>query len=160
MRGPEKSTRSDGADSSTSDGEQLLASMTGRASSAKAAEGDAPVFAYIASLPEPQRTIAAAVDDLAARTLPGLRRSVKWGMAYYGLGDGWCFSSGAFIGHVKVMFINGAALLDPVPPVAPVGIGKATRGVELESLADLDEKQLAVWMRQITSAPGLGHGRR
>ncbi len=58
------------------------------------------------------------------------------------------------------MFINGAGLLDPVPPVAPVGMGKATRGIELESLAELDEKQLAVWMQQITSAPGLGHGRR
>ncbi len=56
--------------------------MTGRASPAKAADGDAPVFAYIATLPQPQRGIAEAVDALAARTLPTLRRSVKWGMSY------------------------------------------------------------------------------
>ena len=34
----------------------LPAAMTGRASPAKAADGDKPVFAYIASLPQPQRS--------------------------------------------------------------------------------------------------------
>ena len=69
----------------------LPAAMTGRASPAKAAVGDKPVFAYISSLPQPQRSIAERVDSLAAETLPGLQRSVKWGMAWYGVGDGWCF---------------------------------------------------------------------
>jgi hypothetical protein len=133
----------------------LPVAMTGKASSAKAAVGDEPVFAYMASLPEPQRGVAEAVDALAAKTLPDLRRSVKWGMAYYGVGDGWCFSSGAFVGHVKLMFINGTAL-EPVPPVTPVGMGKSTRGVELESLDDLDYDQVASWMKQVTSVPGLG----
>jgi hypothetical protein len=137
----------------------LKTGMTGRASPAKAAVGDQPVFAYISSLPEPQRGIAEAIDALAARTLPDLQRSVKWGMAYYGVGDGWCFSSGGFVGHVKLMFINGAVLLDPIPPVTPVGMGKATRGVELGSLADLDEQQIALWMRQISLAPGVGKRR-
>lgn len=136
----------------------LPEAMTGKASPAKAAVGDEPVFAYIASLPQPQRGIAEAVDALAARTIPGLRRSVKWGMAYYGAGDGWCFSSGGFAGHVKVMFINGATVLDPVPPATPVGMGKATRGVELASVDDIDEAQLAEWMRQVTAVPGLGRG--
>ena len=48
-------------------------------------------------------------------------------MSYYGVGDGWCFSCGGFAGRVKLMFINGTAL-KPVPPVTPVGMGKATRG--------------------------------
>ena len=61
--------------------------MTGRASPAKAAVGDKPVFAYISSLPEPQRSIADRVDALAAKTLPALQRSVKWGMAWYGVGE-------------------------------------------------------------------------
>lgn len=51
--------------------------VTGKASPAKAAVGDKPVFAYIASLPQPQRGVAERVDALAARTLPGLQRSVK-----------------------------------------------------------------------------------
>ena len=127
---------------------------TGKASSAKAAVGDKPVFAYIAALPQPQRGIAERIDELAA-TLPGLQRSVKWGMAYYGVGDGWCFSCGAFAGHVKLMFVNGATL-DPVPPVTPVAMGKSTRGVELGSVDDIDEAQIMAWMQQITAMPGVG----
>ena len=137
----------------------LPEAMTGKASPAKAAVGDVPVFTYIASLPQPQRGIAEAIDALAAETLPDLQRSVKWGMAYYGVGDGWCFSCGGFVGHVKLMFINGTAL-EPVPPVTPVGMGKATRGVELESVDDLDEALIAAWMKHITSVPGLGGTKR
>lgn len=48
----------------------LPEAMTGKASSAKAAVGDKPVFAHIASLPQPRRGIAEAVDALAAITLP------------------------------------------------------------------------------------------
>lgn len=134
----------------------------GKASPAKAAVGDAPVAAYIASVPEPQRDILQAIDELAARTLPRLERSVKWGMAYYGALDGWCFSSGAFARHVKLMFINGATLLDPVPPVTPVAMGKATRGVELSTLAEFDaaREQIAAWMLQVTSAPGVGGAKK
>ena len=137
----------------------LPEAMTGRASPAKAALGDSPVFAYIASLPQPQRGIAERVDALAARTLPGLQRSVKWGMAYYGVGDGWCFSSGGFAGHVKLMFINGVALT-PVPPVTPIGMGKSTRGVELKSVKDIDERQIADWMTQVAAVPGAGRKKR
>lgn len=137
----------------------LPEAMTGRASPAKAAVGDKPVFAYLASLPQPQRGIAEAVDALAAKTLPGLQRSVKWGMAYYGVGDGWCFSCGGFARHVKLMFINGTDLT-PVPPVTPVGMGKATRGVELESLDDIGEPLIVEWMKQVTSVPGVGGGRK
>ncbi len=124
--------------------------VTGKASPAKAAVGDQPVFAYIASLPQPQRGIAEYIDALAAKTLPGLQRSVKWGMAYYGVGEGWCFCCGGFAGHVKVMFVNGAALV-PAPPVTPLAMGKSTRGVELESVDDVDERQLAEWMKQVTA---------
>ena len=129
--------------------------MNGKASSARAAVGDAPVLAYLASLPQPQRGIAEAVDALAARTLPALQRAVKWGMAYYGVGDGWCFSCGGFDDHVELMFINGA-LLRPEPPVTPVGMGRATRGVELTSVDDLDVAQVTAWMSDVTSRPGVG----
>ncbi|MBX3132322.1 MAG: DUF1801 domain-containing protein [Gemmatimonadaceae bacterium] len=133
--------------------------LTGKASPAKAADGDAPVLAYIASLPQPQRDIAERVDALAAKTLPGLQRAVKWGMAYYGVGDGWCFCCGGFVNHVKLMFVNGVSL-KPVPPVTPVAMGKATRGVELRSEKELDARQIAAWMRQITAAPGVGGKKR
>ena len=138
----------------------LPASMvTGKASLAKAAVGDKPVFAYIAGLPQPHRGIAESIDALAAKTLPGLQRSVKWGMAYYGVGDGWCFCCGGFAKHVKLMFMNGVALT-PVPPVTPVAMGKSTRGVELESAEDLDERQIAAWMKQVAAVPGVGRKKR
>jgi len=133
----------------------LPVAMTGRASPAKAAVGDKPVFAYISSLPQPQRAIAERVDALAAETLPGLQRSVKWGMAWYGVGDGWCFACGGFAGHVKLTFGRGTSLT-PVPPVAPIGMGKDSRGVDLESVDDIDERQLASWMEQATALAGFG----
>jgi len=133
----------------------LPVAMTGRASPAKAAVGDKPVFAYIGSLPEPQRSIVERVDALAAETLPALQRCVKWGMAFYGVGDGWCFSCGGFAGHVKLTFGRGTSLT-PVPPVAPIGMGKDSRGVDLESVDDLDERQLASRMKQAAGMPGFG----
>jgi hypothetical protein len=35
-------------------------------------------------------------------------------------------------------------------------MGKATRGVELKSVADLDERQIAAWMKQVVAVPGVG----
>ena len=138
---------------------KLLVAMTGKASAAKAAEGDEPVFAYIASLPQPQRGIADRIDALAAKTLPGLQRAVKWGMAYYGVDGGWCFTSGGFVGHVKLMFIRGTEI-KPEPPVTPIGMGKSTRGVELASVDDFDERQLASWMKQAATMPFVGGKKR
>lgn len=138
---------------------KLPVAMTGRASPAKAADGDEPVFDYIASLPEPQRSIAARVDALAAKTLPALQRAVKWGIAWYGVGDGWCFCCGGFAGHVKLTFGRGTSLT-PVPPVAPIGMGKDARGVELTSVDDLDARQAAAWMKQAVALPGFGGKKR
>jgi hypothetical protein len=35
-------------------------------------------------------------------------------------------------------------------------MGKSTRGVELESVDDLDERQIAAWMTQVAAVPGVG----
>jgi hypothetical protein len=152
--------RKPGTPAAAQDGTVALpVAMTGRASAAKAKVGDEPVFAYIRSLPQPQRGIAERVDALAARTLPALQRSVKWGMSWYGVGDGWCFSCGGFAGHVKLTFGRGTSL-EPVPPITPIGMGKASRGVDLESVEDLDERQVASWMKQATAIPGVGGTRK
>ncbi len=137
--------------------------ITGKASPAKAAvekrrrKADLRIHCQVRAAF--QRGIAERVDALAARTLPGLQRSVKWGMSYYGVGDGWCFCCGGFADHVKLMFVNGAAL-KPVPPVTPVAMGKSTRGVEIKSVDDLDERQIAAWMIQIAAVPGVGGKKR
>ena len=92
------------------------------------------MFGYIASLPQPQRGVAERIDALAATTLPDLQRAVKWGMAHYGVGRGLVFSSGAFVGNVKLMLIGGSGLIS-VPrmpstfhrPLAAEFSGHATR---------------------------------
>jgi hypothetical protein len=154
----DSTSRARGAANAKSD-KELLVAMTGKASPAKAAEGDEPVFAYIASLPEPQRSIAERIDALAAAQLSDLRRAVKWGMAYYGVDGGWCFSSGAFVGHVKLMFIRGTEL-EPEPPVTPIGMGKSTRGLELTLVDDLDDRLVASWMKQAAAMPFYGAKKR
>ncbi|MFO1077839.1 MAG: DUF1801 domain-containing protein [Planctomycetota bacterium] len=128
----------------------------GKASAAAAAVGDAPVMAYIAGLPAPQRAIAQRFDRLIARTLPGIRRCIKWGMSFYGAADGWFVSCGGFADHVKITFLHGAKL----SPVPPVGTGKYTRGVDVARAADLDDELLAAWIRQASKLPGLGAGGR
>jgi hypothetical protein len=92
---------------------------------------------------------------LAAKALPNLKRAVKWGMAYYGVPNGWCFTSGTFVGHLKLMFIRGNEL-QPEPPVTPIGMGKATRGVELTAMDELDEDQVISWMAQAAKKPFVG----
>ena len=72
---------------------------------------------------------------------------------------GWCFSSGAFVGHVKLMFIRGMEI-KPEPPVTPIGMGRSTRGVELASVDDLDEHQVASWMKQAAANPFVGGKKR
>jgi hypothetical protein len=57
------------------------------------------------------------------------------------------------------MFVNGAAL-KPVPPVTPVAMGKSTRGVEIKTVDDLDERQIAEWMKQVTAVPGVGRKKK
>jgi len=90
-------------------GEHGQLSVTGRTSPAKAVVVAKPVFAYIASLPRPQCCIAEVVDALVAKTLPGLQRSVKWGMDYYAVGVEFCLSCGGFADRVNLIFNN-----DPV----------------------------------------------
>jgi hypothetical protein len=59
---------------------KLPVAMTGRASSAKTAIGDKPVFAYIGSLPEPQRSLKAAAAEVSrlgdGASLPVVRASL------------------------------------------------------------------------------------
>ena len=57
------------------------------------------------------------------------------------------------------MFIRGSEL-QPEPPVTPIGMGKQTRGVELSSVADLDEAQVAAWMQQAATKPFAGGKKR
>ncbi len=133
----------------------LPGAKTGRASAFAPAEGDAPVRAYIASLPAAQRAIAKRFDAIVAQAIPGIRRCIKWGMSFYGTERGWFVSCGGFADHVKITFLHGTKL----SPVPPVGTGKYTRGVDVVRVHQLAGHPLVRWLAQAKALPGLGAGR-
>src|ERR671915_29157 len=80
------------------------------------ADGDAPVQAYIAAMPGWKRDVGRRIDALIVRTVPGVRKAVKWNSPFYGVeGQGWFLSFHTFTNYVKVTFFRGTSLR-PVPP--------------------------------------------
>ena len=81
------------------------------------ADGDAPVQAYIAAMPEWKSDVGRRLDELIVRALPDVRKVVRWNSPFYGIeGRGWFLSYHVFTRYVKVTFLNGASL-SPLPPV-------------------------------------------
>src|SRR6476620_7781804 len=53
-------------------------------------EGDAPVQAYIAAMPDWKREIGRRLDALIVATVPDVHKAVKWNSPFYGVqGEGW-----------------------------------------------------------------------
>ena len=118
---------------------------------AKAA-GDAPVQAYIAAMPGWKRDVGRRLDVLIARTVPGVRKAVKWNSPFYGVGDqGWFLSFHVFTDYVKVTFFQGTSLR----PAPPGGTAKDARWINIHK-DDFDEAQLAKWIKQAAKLPGWG----
>jgi hypothetical protein len=114
--------------------------------------GDAPVQAYIAAMPGWKRDIGARLDALIVRTVPGVRKAVKWNSPFYGVeGQGWFLSFHVFTRYVKVTFFRGASL-SPVPPVASKHEG--VRYFHIHEDDEIDQAQLADWVRQASELPG------
>ena len=103
------------------------------------ADGDAPVQAYIAAMPGWKRDAGRRLDALIARTVPGVRKAVKWNSPLYGVeGQGWFLGVHCFNKYIKVAFFRGAQL-DPLPPVESKD--KNTRYFHIYENEKLDEKQ-------------------
>ena len=67
------------------------------------ADGDAPVQAYIAAMPGWKRDVGRRLDALIMRTVPGVRKAVKWNSPLYGMEDNvWFLSMHCFTRYVKV----------------------------------------------------------
>ena len=115
------------------------------------ADGDAPVQAYIAAMPEWKSDLGRRLDDLIVRTVPNVRKAVRWNSPWYGVeGMGWFVSYHVFTRYVKVTFLNGSSL-SPEPP----GSGKDpdARWVDIYE-GELDEEQMEEWVRQSAAIPG------
>ena len=90
------------------------------------ADGDAPVQAYIAAVPGWKRDVGRRLDALIVRTVPGVRKAVKWNSPLYGVeGQGWFLGIHCFTKYVKVAFFRGTSLR-PVPPASPRTSTRAT----------------------------------
>jgi hypothetical protein len=115
-------------------------------------DGDAPVQAYIAAMPGWKSDVGRRLDALIMRTVPGVRKAVKWNSPLYGMeGQGWFLGIHVFTKYVKVAFFRGA-LLRPVPPGASKT--KDTRYLDIHEDDQLDEAQIAAWVKQASQLPG------
>src|SRR5256885_216075 len=116
------------------------------------ADGDAPVQAYIAAMPGWKRDFGRRLDALIVRTVPGVRKAVKWNSPLYGVeGRGWFLGFHCFTKYVKVAFFRGTSLR-PVPPGESKS--KDTRYLDIHEDGQLDEAQFATWVRQASQLPG------
>jgi len=114
------------------------------------ADGDAPVQAYIAAMPGWKREVGRRLDALIARSVPGVRRGVRWNSPFYGVeGRGWFLSFHVFTDYVKVGFFRGTSLR----PVPPGGTGQEARWIDIHE-NDLDEAKMASWAKQAAALPG------
>ena len=101
------------------------------------ADGDAPVQAYIAAMPGWKRDLGKRLDALIVRTVPNVRKAVKWNSPFYSIdSEGWFLSFHTFTHYIKVTFFRGASLR-PVPPGASKG--KDTRYIDIREGDTLDE---------------------
>ena len=118
--------------------------------------GDAPVQAYIAAMPGWKRDVGRRLDAIIVRTVPGVRKAVKWNTPFYGIKspDGepaWFLGLHCYTKYVKVAFFRGTSLL-PVPPGESKT--KDTRYLDIHEDDQLDEAQFAAWVNQASQLPG------
>ena len=116
------------------------------------ADGNAPVKAYIAAIPGWKRDVASRLDALIVRTVPKVRKAVKWNSPFYGVeGKGWFLSYHCFAKYVKVGFFAGRSL-KPLPPGESKD--KKMRYLDIHEDEKLDQKLVASWIRQASKLPG------
>jgi hypothetical protein len=116
-------------------------------------DGDAPVQAYIAAMPGWKRDVGRHLDALIVRTVPGVRKAVKWNTPFYGVEDqgDWFLAFHCFTKYVKVTFFRGTSLR-PRPP----GESKSqdTRYLNVHEEDKFDEAQFVAWVKQASQLPG------
>jgi hypothetical protein len=116
------------------------------------ADGDAPVQRYISAMPGWKRDAGRRLDALIVRSVPGVRKAVKWNSPFYGVeGRGWFLSFHVFTRYVKVTFFRGTSLR-PVPPGASKH--KEVRYVDIHEGDEVDGEQMAAWVKQAAALDG------
>ncbi|HVY28361.1 MAG TPA: DUF1801 domain-containing protein [Polyangiaceae bacterium] len=117
-------------------------------------DGNAPVQAYIAAMPGWKRDMGERVDALITRSLPSVNKAVKWNSPFYGVqGQGWFLGVHCYTRYIKLAFFHGASL-QPMPPGESKQ--KNVRYLDIHESDELDEAQLAKWVKQAAKLPGWG----
>ena len=115
-------------------------------------DGDVPVQAYIAAMPGWKSDAGRRLDALIMRTVPGVRKAVRWNSPFYGVeGQGWFLAFHCFDRYIKVTFLRGMALR-PLPPVE--SRDKDTGYFHIYEDGHIDEALVASWVRQASEIPG------
>ena len=115
-------------------------------------DGEAPVQSYVAAMPGWKQNVGRRLDEIITRTVPEVRKAVRWNSPFYGIADeGWFLSFHCFTKYVKVTFHNGSSLR-PLPPVGSKH--QAVRYFHIHEGDDLDEAKLVDWVRQASELPG------
>ena len=115
-------------------------------------DGDAPVQAYIRAMPGWKRGVGKKLDTLIVKTIPKVKKAVKWNSPFYGMEDnGWFLSFHVFTRYVKVTFFYGA-LLEPKPPGESKH--KDVRYLDIHENDEIDEAQMKKWLKQAAALPG------
>jgi hypothetical protein len=115
-------------------------------------DGDAPVQAYIAAMPGWKRDVGRRLDALIVRTVPNVRKAVRWNSPFYGIeGQGWFLGVHCITKYVKLAFFNGTSLR-PAPPVESKQ--KGVRYFHIHEDDTIDEALMASWIRQASKLPG------
>jgi hypothetical protein len=134
-------------------GEKVAVLLSGGNPQIAKADGDAPVRAYIAAMPGWKRDLGKRLDALIVRSLPNVRKAVKWNSPLYGIeGQGWFLGLHTFTRYVKVTFFRGTSLR-PLPPGPSKH--KDVRYFDIHEGDELDEAQMASWVKQAAALPGL-----
>lgn len=116
------------------------------------AYGDAPVQAYIAAMPGWKSDLGRRLDAIVTRSVPGVRKAVKWNSPLYGMEDDiWFLGLHCFTKYVKVAFFRGARLR-PVPPGE--SRQKDVRYLDIREDDAFDDAQFADWVKQASRLPG------
>jgi hypothetical protein len=122
-------------------------------------DGDAPVQAYIAAMPGWKRALGERLDALIVRSVPRVKKAVKWNSPFYGLeGRGWFVTFHVLTKYVKVTFFEGMSLT-PIPPGGTERSGQS-RWIDIYEDDALDEARMAGWMKQAAAIPGWDPSKR
>ena len=103
------------------------------------------------AMPGWKSDVGRRLDALIVRTVPEVRKAVRWNSPWYGIeGQGWFVSYHVFTRYIRVTFLNGASL-HPVPPAS--GKDKDSRWIDIYE-GEFDEAQMVTWIGQSAALPG------